>query len=66
MVAPRYLRPSTVAKRLDVSVYTVRRWIAEGELESQPVGRQHRISEEQLADFLRRSKQQHLDRHADK
>ena len=42
-----------VAERLRVDPKTVRRWIAGGELAAYRVGRQWRISEDQLMIFLR-------------
>ncbi len=42
-----------VAERLRVDPKTVRRWIGGGELSAYRVGRQWRISEDQLMIFLR-------------
>jgi excisionase family DNA binding protein len=41
-----------VARRLGISVKTVRRFIARGELRAHRIGRQLRISEEELLRFL--------------
>jgi len=49
----KLLTPSEVAKRLGVTLRTVQRWIAEGELPSYKLGKVRRISEEQLEEFLR-------------
>jgi excisionase family DNA binding protein len=49
--APRYLSVSNVAVELGVSVKTVRRWIERQELHVYRLGRQLRISEEDLLAF---------------
>ena len=41
-----------VAKRLDVSIKTVRRLISKGEIEVYRIGRQLRVSEGDLAHYL--------------
>ena len=46
-----------VARRLDVCVKTVRRFIARGELRAHRIGRQLRICEEELLRFLDASRQ---------
>ena len=45
-----------VATALDVSVKTVRRWIERGDLRVHRLGRQLRVSEEDLATFINRSR----------
>ena len=42
----------TIASRLDVSEKTVRRLIARGELHAYRIGRQFRVSEQDLRNFL--------------
>jgi excisionase family DNA binding protein len=53
---PRLLSVATVASHLDVSTKTVRRLLKDGQLPNLRVGRQIRISERDLADFLARSR----------
>ena len=53
---PRLLSITAVALRLDVSEKTVRRLVHDGRLASLRIGRQIRISEMDLADFLARSR----------
>jgi excisionase family DNA binding protein len=43
---------AAVARRLDVCVKTVRRFIARGELRAFRIGRQLRVSEEEILRFL--------------
>ena len=50
------LRVRDVAKRLDVSERTVFRWLKEGNLMGHRLGRNLRISEADLEDFLVASK----------
>ena len=52
MTNKQLLTPEQVAERLQVTLRTVQRWIAEGELPSYKLGKTRRISEEQLAEFL--------------
>ena len=47
-----FLTPQEVAKLLRVSVYTVRRWIKDGNLPAYKVGRGWRISESDLGTWL--------------
>jgi excisionase family DNA binding protein len=47
-----FLTPQEVSDLLRVSVYTVRRWIKEGELPAYKVGRGWRISEADLERWL--------------
>ena len=47
-----FLTPQEVSDILRVSVYTVRRWIKEGELPAYKVGRGWRISESDLNRWL--------------
>jgi excisionase family DNA binding protein len=47
-----FLTPQEVAEILRVSVYTVRRWIKEGNLPAYKVGRSWRIEEEELGRWL--------------
>jgi excisionase family DNA binding protein len=49
---PRLLRYGTVARLLAVSVSTVKRWIAEGLLETVDVGGMPRVSTEEYLRFL--------------
>ena len=51
------LTPHEVATRCRVSLRTVRRWIADGELPVLRLGRSVRIRKSALAAFLRRSSQ---------
>lgn len=51
---PRLLAVSEVAQLLQVSSKTTRRWIEGGELRVHHLGRQLRVSEEDLATFLNR------------
>lgn len=53
MTNKQLLTPEQVAERLQVTLRTVQRWIAEGELPSYKLGKTRRISEEQLEEFLR-------------
>jgi len=50
---PRLLSVVDAAQQLGVSPKTIRRWINRGELSIHRLGRQLRISEEDLAAFLR-------------
>ena len=47
-----WLTVDEVAARLKVHAATVRRWVRDGQLTAAKAGRQHRISEEDLAVFL--------------
>jgi excisionase family DNA binding protein len=47
-----FFSPDLVAKKLSVSTKTIRRWIERGELHVHRLGRQIRISEEDLVAFL--------------
>jgi excisionase family DNA binding protein len=49
---PRFLAVCDVADLLKVSTKTVRRWIERGHLHVHKIGRQHRVSEEDLNIFL--------------
>lgn len=49
---PRLLALKDVAQMLQVSVKTVRRWIEQGELRIHTLGRQLRVSEEDLSAFI--------------
>jgi excisionase family DNA binding protein len=53
---PRILAVADVAHRLDVSTKTVRRWIEQGDLRVHRLGRQLRISEEDLSAFINRGR----------
>jgi excisionase family DNA binding protein len=46
-----------VASRLRVDVKTVRKWIRSGELVAMDIGREYRIRESNLQDFIRRREQ---------
>lgn len=47
-----FLTPEEVSDLLQVSVYTVRRWIKQGELPAYKVGRLWRIDEADLSNWL--------------
>lgn len=49
---PSFLTPQEVSELLRVSVYTVRRWIHEGQLPAYKVGRAWRISESAIGEWL--------------
>jgi len=51
-----FLTPQEVSDLLRVSVYTVRRWIKEGELPAYKVGRGWRVSESDLDRWLRQQR----------
>src|SRR3954454_21737571 len=53
---PGFLAVAEVAQTLRVSVKTVRRWIEQGELRVHRLGRQLRISEEDLSAFINRGR----------
>ena len=48
-----YLTVQEIAKNLKVHEQTVFRWIREGKLESIKIGRNQRISKEQLDQFIK-------------
>lgn len=52
MTDKRLLTPAEVAERLQVTLRTVQRWIADGLIPSYKLGKTRRISEEQLNKFL--------------
>ena len=52
----RLLTLKEVCQRLQISMSTVRRLIRKGELSVVQVGKQHRIEEQALQDFIERSK----------
>lgn len=49
-----FLTPHDVSELLQVSVYTVRRWIKEGDLPAHKVGRGWRIQRSTVAEWLSR------------
>ena len=49
--ATRFISPATVADRLGVSLKSVRRWIASGDLPIHQFGHLQRISEDDLDTF---------------
>ncbi|MCL7455404.1 MAG: helix-turn-helix domain-containing protein [Anaerolineae bacterium] len=51
-----FLTPQEVSTLLRVSVYTVRRWIKDGELPAYKVGRGWRISHSELNRWLNRQR----------
>ncbi len=53
---PRLLPLTEVARTLQVSVKTIRRWMDCGELRFHRIGRQIRISEEDLSAFINRKR----------
>lgn len=56
---PSYLTTSDVARRLDVSLDTVRRWLRSGELKGTPFGRAgYRIEDADFQAFLQRRQRQ--------
>lgn len=54
--APRLHTIPEVAEHLQVSPKTIRRWIAQRALPVHVLGRQHRISGEDLAAFVNRAR----------
>jgi excisionase family DNA binding protein len=52
MEHPSFLTPQEVSEILRVSVYTVRRWIKEGDLPAYKVGRGWRISGAAMDEWL--------------
>ena len=52
MNRPIVLSPRDVADALDMSRRQIYRWIDQGKLPTSKVGRQHRITEEQLAEAV--------------
>jgi putative molybdopterin biosynthesis protein len=48
-----FLTPQEVSELLRVSVYTVRRWIKDGDLPAYKVGRGWRIRETEIDEWLR-------------
>jgi excisionase family DNA binding protein len=48
----RFFSPDLVAEQLSLSTKTIRRWIDRGELRVHRLGRQIRISEDDLVAFL--------------
>ena len=59
-MSKQYLTVEDVANLLNVSIDTVRNWIKQKKLEAYKVGRDYRISHEQLAKFMeeRRTKRE--------
>jgi len=56
-----YLTTSDVAKRLDVSLDTVRRWLRSGELKGSPFGRAgYRIEDADFQAFFNQRRQSHV------
>lgn len=51
-----FLTPKEVSDLLQVSVYTVRRWIKQGELPAYKVGRLWRINEGDLNQWLKQQR----------
>lgn len=49
----RLLTPEDVARRLNVSLVTVGRWLREGKLKGVKAGRQWRVKENDLQEFLK-------------
>jgi excisionase family DNA binding protein len=62
-VTEKFLTPDTVAKMLEVSPATVRIWLRNGTLKGLKVGagKLWRISEEDIQDFLYKSRAQSAD-----
>jgi excisionase family DNA binding protein len=54
---PTLHKISAIAAKLDVSTKTVRRWIESGTLPAHRLGRQIRVSDADLADFLMRCRE---------
>lgn len=53
---PGFLAVAEVAQTLRVSVKTIRRWIEQGDLHVHRLGRQLRISEQDLSAFINRGR----------
>jgi excisionase family DNA binding protein len=60
--AMRFLSPTTLANRLEVSIKTVRRWIAKGDLPVDQFGHLQRISEDDLNAFAATRRRRGCDR----
>jgi excisionase family DNA binding protein len=58
-MTPELLSPSQVARSLSVASQTVYRWIHEGRLDAVRVGHQFRVPTDSVADFVRRSSEEH-------
>jgi excisionase family DNA binding protein len=54
---PRLLSVDEVARQLDVSTRTIRRWLLADYLSCHRLGRQIRIAEDELAAFIRNSRE---------
>lgn len=54
---PRLLSIDEVAQQLGVSTKTIRRWLLAGYLSCHRLGRQIRIAEDELAAFIRNSRE---------
>ncbi len=52
-----FLTPEDVARRLRVSIFTVRRWIHQGELPAYRIGRGWRIGESDFTRWLQTRRQ---------
>jgi len=50
-----YLTPEQVAERLQLSIITVKRWLTAGKLPGYKVGRQWRISEQELEEWIKKT-----------
>lgn len=50
------LGTSQVAERLGVSVATVKRWLKDGKIPSAKFGRDYKVTEEDLQNFINQSK----------
>jgi excisionase family DNA binding protein len=54
----RYLSPDDVAKKLNISPLTVRRWLKAGKMKGVRVGRLWRVRESDLEAFLKRGEEE--------
>lgn len=54
---PRLLTVNAAAEQLDVCTKTIRRWIKSGALHAHRLGRQQRISEDDLLLFIQKRRQ---------
>ena len=52
-MSDRFLKIETAAKMLDVSVWTIRKWVAERRIRTYRFGRAVRIREADLLDFAK-------------
>jgi len=53
----KYFSPEDIGKQYNVKPATVRKWIREGKLQAARLGGLWRISEEQLQEFINKSRE---------